>query len=117
MVSPSGDRTLSLRTVRTKTHKLTVDLRSGAGELYDLASDPEEVRNLLDSDVHRLSPGVLVSGAGLLRRCGAGPGTSARCAMRLESTRLPGWSHVGYRVDTEGLGSARFQWPSMPSWA
>ena len=39
---------LSLRTVRTKTHKLTVDLRSGAGELYDLASDPEEVRNLFD---------------------------------------------------------------------
>ena len=40
---------LSLRTVRTKTHKLTVDLRSGAGELYDLASDPEEVRNLFNA--------------------------------------------------------------------
>lgn len=37
---------LSLRTVRTKTHKLTVDLRSGAGELYDMAEDPEERNNL-----------------------------------------------------------------------
>ena len=40
---------LSLRTVRTKSHKLTVDRRSGAGELYDLANDPEEVRNLFDA--------------------------------------------------------------------
>lgn len=36
---------LSLRTVRTKTHKLTVDLRSGDGELYDLANDPYEREN------------------------------------------------------------------------
>ena len=40
---------LSLRTVRTKTHKLTVDRRSGAGELYDLANDPDEMRNLFDT--------------------------------------------------------------------
>ena len=40
---------LSLRTVRTRTHKLTVDLRSGAGELYDLEGDPEEVCNLCDA--------------------------------------------------------------------
>ena len=39
---------LSLRTVRTRTHKMTVDLRSGAGELYDLSGDPEEVINLFD---------------------------------------------------------------------
>ncbi|MGD1922730.1 MAG: sulfatase-like hydrolase/transferase [Paracoccaceae bacterium] len=39
---------LSLRTVRTKTHKMTVDLLSGAGELYDLASDPHELVNLFD---------------------------------------------------------------------
>ena len=39
---------LSLRTVRTRTHKLTMDLRSGAGELYDLAEDPCETRNLFD---------------------------------------------------------------------
>lgn len=37
---------LSLRTVRTKSAKLTVDLRSGDGELYDLAADPYEMRNL-----------------------------------------------------------------------
>ena len=39
---------LSLRTVRTKTHKLTVDLQSGAGELYDLENDPNELVNLFD---------------------------------------------------------------------
>jgi len=39
---------LSLRTVRTRTHKLTVDLESGAGELYDLAGDPLEIKNLFD---------------------------------------------------------------------
>jgi len=32
--------------VRTKTHKLSVDLNSGAGELYDLANDPKEMDNL-----------------------------------------------------------------------
>jgi len=31
---------LSIRTVRTRTLKLTVDLRSGDAELYDLAADP-----------------------------------------------------------------------------
>ena len=39
---------LSLRTVRTHRHKLTVDLRSGAGELYDLGADPHELDNLWD---------------------------------------------------------------------
>jgi arylsulfatase A-like enzyme len=37
---------LDLRTVRTKRHKLTLDLRSGAGELYDLYDDPHEMQNL-----------------------------------------------------------------------
>lgn len=37
---------VDLRTVRTKTHKLTVDLNSGAGELYDLGGDPHEMDNL-----------------------------------------------------------------------
>jgi arylsulfatase A-like enzyme len=37
---------LDLRTVRTRTHKLTVDLRSGAGELYDLVNDPHEMENV-----------------------------------------------------------------------
>ena len=39
---------LSLRTVRTKTHKLTLELGSGAGELYDLVNDPNEMTNLFD---------------------------------------------------------------------
>ena len=36
---------LQLRTVRTRTHKCTFDLGSGAGELYDLANDPAEMNN------------------------------------------------------------------------
>ncbi len=39
---------LSLRTVRTKTHTMTVDLQSGAGELYDRVNDPGEMVNLFD---------------------------------------------------------------------
>ena len=37
---------LSLRMVRTKTHKLTVEQKSGAGEMYDLVNDPDEMLNL-----------------------------------------------------------------------
>ena len=36
---------LWLRTVRTKTHKLTLETNSGAGELYDLKNDPKEMDN------------------------------------------------------------------------
>ena len=36
---------LWLRTVRTKRHKLTLETNSGAGELYDLANDPQEMDN------------------------------------------------------------------------
>lgn len=39
---------LQLRTVRTKTHKCTFELASGAGELYDLKNDPGEMDNLFD---------------------------------------------------------------------
>lgn len=39
---------LSLRTVRSKTAKLTVDLKSGAGEMYDLEKDPDELTNVFD---------------------------------------------------------------------
>ena len=39
---------LSLRTVRTATDKLTMNLRSGAGEMYDLSSDPLENKNIFD---------------------------------------------------------------------
>ncbi|SNT75847.1 sulfatase-like hydrolase/transferase [Paracoccus seriniphilus] len=43
---------LSLRTVRSKTAKLTMDLKSGAGEMYDLARDPDELTNLFDDPAH-----------------------------------------------------------------
>ena len=39
---------LRLRTVRTERYKLTVELDSGAGELYDLAVDPDEMDNRFD---------------------------------------------------------------------
>ena len=39
---------LQLRTVRTKTHKCTFELGSGAGELYDLQNDPGEMDNLFN---------------------------------------------------------------------
>jgi hypothetical protein len=31
--------------VRTRRHKLTLELRTGAGELYDLYDDPHEMNN------------------------------------------------------------------------
>jgi hypothetical protein len=40
---------LDLRTVRTRRHKLTLELRSGAGELYDLYDDPHEMHNIFES--------------------------------------------------------------------
>ena len=43
---------LSLQTVRTKTAKLTKDMISGAGEMYDLAADPDELTNLFDDPAH-----------------------------------------------------------------
>jgi arylsulfatase A-like enzyme len=43
---------LSLRTVRTRESKLTIDVRSGDGEMYDLAGDPYELKNLYYSADH-----------------------------------------------------------------
>jgi arylsulfatase A-like enzyme len=39
---------LDLRTVRTRDAKLTIELQSGAGELYNLVDDPHEMDNLYD---------------------------------------------------------------------
>jgi arylsulfatase A-like enzyme len=39
---------LELHTVRGQGWKCTVEKRSGAGELYDLREDPDEMRNLFD---------------------------------------------------------------------
>jgi arylsulfatase A-like enzyme len=39
---------LDLRTVRTRHAKLTLERKSGAGELYDLADDPHEMHNRFD---------------------------------------------------------------------
>ena len=44
---------LQLRTVRTRTHKCTFELGSGAGELYDLAHDPEEMVNRFDDPAYK----------------------------------------------------------------
>ncbi|MEM9852066.1 MAG: sulfatase-like hydrolase/transferase [Pseudomonadota bacterium] len=43
---------LSLRTVRTRNAKLTVDLISSAGEMYDLVADPDEMQNIFDDPAH-----------------------------------------------------------------
>ncbi len=39
---------LELHTVRTRNWKCTIEMRSGAGEMYDLREDPDEMRNLYD---------------------------------------------------------------------
>jgi arylsulfatase A-like enzyme len=44
---------LLLRTVRTRRHKLTLELGSGAGELYDLQEDPLELENRFDDASYR----------------------------------------------------------------
>jgi arylsulfatase A-like enzyme len=44
---------LDLRCVRTRSAKLTLELSSGAGELYDLASDPNEMDNRFGDPARR----------------------------------------------------------------
>ncbi len=44
---------LDLRTVRTRTAKLTLELGSGVGEMYDLDNDPCECINRFDDPNHR----------------------------------------------------------------
>jgi len=63
---------LQLRTVRTRTHKCTFELDSGAGELYDLVHDPEEMVNRFNDlgyrkirkeleDMMRARPGTILA--------------------------------------------------------
>jgi arylsulfatase A-like enzyme len=44
---------LRLRTVRTREAKLTLELSSGSGELYDLSNDPNELINRFDDSAYR----------------------------------------------------------------
>lgn len=44
---------LDLRAVRTRGAKLTLELDSGAGELYDLVNDPHECENRFDDPAYR----------------------------------------------------------------
>ncbi|MDA8584817.1 sulfatase-like hydrolase/transferase [Rhodobacteraceae bacterium] len=44
---------LQLQTIRTATHKLTVDLISKDGELYDLIKDPREMKNVYGDPAFR----------------------------------------------------------------
>jgi hypothetical protein len=43
---------LSLRCVRTRDAKLTLELQSGAGEMYDLAADPHEMNNVFEAPAY-----------------------------------------------------------------
>ena len=43
---------LSLCTARSHSAKLTVDLQSGAGEMYDLKADPHELVNIFNHPDH-----------------------------------------------------------------
>ncbi|MEM8732366.1 MAG: sulfatase-like hydrolase/transferase, partial [Pseudomonadota bacterium] len=71
---------LELRTVRTRSHKLTVDLNSGAGELYDLRADPNEQTNLFEDpsavDIRRELEGFLARRPNDLKPHGTPVGTA-----------------------------------------
>lgn len=43
---------LELRTIRGRGWKCTIELKSGAGEMYDLVNDPNEMRNVFDDPAY-----------------------------------------------------------------
>lgn len=51
---------LDLRTVKTRHHRMSVDLLSGDGEMYDLAVDPHENDNLWNKPTYRSVQGELM---------------------------------------------------------
>jgi len=62
------DKKVSLRSVRTRTYKLTKDMKHGHGELYDLLADPNETNNLFNhpdcSDIRMRLESFLMSRTG-----------------------------------------------------
>ncbi len=52
------------RMIRTKTAKLVLRLPDGPNELYDLASDPDEERNLYGDPGHAALQAELAAGLG-----------------------------------------------------
>lgn len=52
---------LSLRCVRTRDTKLTLEIKSGVGEMYDLRTDPHEMQNLFDDPAHAALRETLVA--------------------------------------------------------
>lgn len=46
---------LDLRTVRSRRHRMSVDLLSGVGELHDLQEEPGEMRNIFEEPSARVA--------------------------------------------------------------
>ncbi len=51
---------LDLRTIRTKRYRMSVDLITGAGELYDMNEDPEEMQDLWGDPAHKAAQAMLM---------------------------------------------------------
>jgi arylsulfatase A-like enzyme len=49
-----------LRTIVTRTHRMTISRDDGWGEIYDLVNDPHEMDNLFDDPGHRALRGELM---------------------------------------------------------
>lgn len=44
---------MDLTTIRSSRYRMSVDLKSGSGELYDFDEDPSEMHNVFDDDAYR----------------------------------------------------------------
>ena len=53
------DRPPRIRTIITRTHRMTVSREAAWGELYDLANDPDEMENLFDDPARAARRGEL----------------------------------------------------------